>query len=82
MVTCSVNITITDNGTGATRVNCSLPFAVSGDHVGIGRENGVSGSALQVLVTNAVANAAIYTYNNAYPGATGAIIYFTLSYFV
>lgn len=71
-----LQISITTNGTGAGQLVSTVPIAFDSavpyvDH-GHGRENGVSGSTLQVFASGV--NFAIVTYNNAYPGANGAVI--------
>lgn len=67
------SITITTNGTGASWVRTTLPVAMNvGQNIGGGREIGVSGSAL--TVTGTASQGDILTYNNLYPGATGAVI--------
>jgi hypothetical protein len=65
------NITITNNGTGASDVKMSLPVtAISGDlSVGAGR-NISNGNMLQVRTTTTT-ELSINKYDNTYPVATG-----------
>lgn len=68
----NLSIAITTNGTGAGAVRFTLPKNAAAAWAACGREVGVSGS--QLSVTGAVATADIGTYNNAYPGANGAVL--------
>lgn len=66
------NIAITTNGTANTYITFTLPFPVAAvsTMLGVGREAGVSGSILEVIT--GATGAFVLTYNNVYPGATGA----------
>lgn len=66
----SANAAITTNGTGAGSVQMTLPFTILGGTLA-GRENGVSGSALQGY-NGGTNSMRIVTYLPAYPGANGA----------
>lgn len=82
-VTVTVEINITTNGTAATSLVVTLPFANgSAAATGCGRENAVTGSQLQTIVLGSGTTMTLFTYANAYPGANGAAIYATLTYFV
>jgi hypothetical protein len=81
IVVAQVAISITNNGTGAGAIDVSVPFnATSAIYVGSGRENALTGNQLQVYIN--VSSIRVQTYNNAYPGGTGASIFFTLTYLV
>lgn len=68
------SITITTNGTGATAIRTTLPIAMNVlQNIGSGRETGLTGSAVTVTAGTTSAGD-IFTYNNAYPGGTGAIL--------
>lgn len=84
LVTATVNALITANGTGAQGVNVSLPFPAGAgtNHYGSGRETALSFAQLQISVTGGTSNAVCLTYNNGYPGGTGARIQFTITYMV
>jgi len=74
--------TITDNGTGASVLNATLPFAtanVGEMSVGSGRNN-ATGNMLQVWAFQGSSTAKIYLYDNSYPVATGSVIYCTVVY--
>ncbi len=69
------DVTITTNGTGATAIDISFPTnyaATSNGGMLNGREAGLSGSQLQGLANST--GARVWTYNNAYPGGSGARI--------
>lgn len=68
------SIAITTNGTGAANIVFALPVNATATQsiAGTGRENNVTGSTLQVVVSSG--NATVCTYGNAYPAATGAVM--------
>lgn len=74
----SAILTITTNGTGAGSILFTLPntaqVSTNGFSIGSGRENVTSGSMVAVVL-NTATQGKVFTYNNTYPGATGAIIY-------
>ena len=82
---CLVQFTlgITVNGTGATAVSISLPFAgvasFGNTGIGVARETGLTGSLCQI-VQNGAGSAYIFTYNNTYPGGTGSNLTGTIIY--
>ena len=81
----TVYCVITTNGTGAGVLTATLPItAVTlGTTVvwqGAGREDGVTGNMLQASIGSAGTIMGILTYNNAYPGANGAIIRVSITY--
>ena len=78
VVFCNFYIIITDNGTGSVAITTNLPVALSGNAIGVGRENGVSGKELQLLASGAIIT--IFDYANSYPAANdakliGSIVY-------
>lgn len=66
-------INITTNGTGAVSIICTLPIASSNFFVMSGRENGLTGSSVHAIAGGA--GMVINTYNNGYPGGSGASIH-------
>lgn len=79
MVSFHVVISITTNGTGSGNIAFNLPFPATVGGVGSGKENGVSGNMLQCLVSTNVAS--VVTYSNGYPGANGASLLVSATYF-
>lgn len=72
-----ITITITTNGTGAGAIQTTVPVGFDSSSsafltFGHGRENALTGSTLQVTAAGALG--VIFTYNNAYPGGTGAVL--------
>ena len=78
LVFIQITVTITTNGTAATQVNVTLPFAsvnVAGvDHVMPGRAVAVSGKMLQGIVGANSSVLAVVNYDNTYPGASGEML--------
>jgi len=82
-VSASVLINISNNGTGAGSISFTLPFtAGSGQWVGAGRENALTGNMLQNIVFSGGTTCVVLTYNGAYPGGTGSQIIASIDYFV
>jgi hypothetical protein len=83
-VTINFYIPITTNGTGAGTINMSLPINVKAGYysVGTGRETVNTGNQLSVEADSGGSVATIRTYNNLYPGSSGAILVGTVSYVV
>jgi len=82
-VTVTLLITITTNGTATGAVNATLPFSThaTGQYVGAGRADGVSGKALQVIANKSgVTICTIWNYDNTYPGASGELLKVTVTY--
>jgi len=79
LVSFYATLNITNNGTGASSINMTLPInaAISGQ--GCGRENGLTGGAVQVNIGGG--GATILTVSNGYPGGTGAFLLVSGSYF-
>jgi hypothetical protein len=83
LVTATLVINISNNGTGSVAVYATLPFTNgSSNYVGAGREDALTGGMLQFRCPASTNNAVIATYANAYPGGTGARIYATITYSV
>ena len=78
VIICNFSITITDNGTGSVAISTNLPVALSGNAIGVGRENGVSGKELQLYASGTTI--VIFDYGNAYPAATGAVLIGSVTY--
>jgi hypothetical protein len=70
----TISYSIVANGTGATAISMILPYTAISNGLVSGRENSVTGSLLQGLITNASANMTVYTYNNQYPGGNGTFL--------
>jgi hypothetical protein len=72
----NVSIAITTNGTGAGNVQFTLPAAslVISRGIGSGREDNLTGKMLNVVSNAPLAGAAIFYYDNTYPGANGCLI--------
>lgn len=71
----TATVNITTNGTGATALNISLPATCASTAVFAGRENAISGAALQGLAIAGGSTCIAYKYDNTYPGANGAVVY-------
>lgn len=71
-----ISITITTNGTCASSITATLPFASASfaNQIAQGREDGVSGKGLAARVAVSSANLVITNYDNTYPGANGAVV--------
>jgi hypothetical protein len=84
LLTISVNVEITNNGTGAGALRVSLPSATIGMTLGgtilAGRERAVTSAALTAYIESASSIASVLTYDGLYPGAAGAAISFAGSY--
>jgi hypothetical protein len=67
--------TITTNGTGAGSINATLPVANTASAIGIaaGREDGVTGKALQGKIPASSSVMSTFLYDGTYPGANGAV---------
>jgi len=83
LVTASVEIVITTNGTAAGFITCSLPFTSSAvmGKIGWGRDV-TTGPMLSATVDAASSSMLIVRYDNAYPGASGRTLRATISYTV
>lgn len=77
---CQIHINITNNGTGATALICNLPETSSGQIIGCGRDNGVSGKMIQGYNTGSGQVVYMRNYDDSYPGATNADIYMLVVY--
>lgn len=70
--------TVTNNGTGATSLRITYPFAFLDDgNIGAGR-NMTTGAMLQIVPSGGFL--AILRYDNAYPVVTGDVVTFLISY--
>ena len=82
LVTFAVDITITNNGTGAGNIRSTLPFASSGiAQYGAGRETSAVGFAL----TGTVVSSTVFlvkTADDTYPAANGHRLQFSATYIV
>ena len=82
-VTVCFEVTISNNGTGATSLIVTLPFTCgSQPSIGVGRENGSTGNILQAYVGASASTAIVLTATNGYPGASGYKPTCTVTYFV
>jgi hypothetical protein len=75
------SIAITTNGSGSGDVRFTLPVATTSVYstAGTGREQGLTGKQLQVLVYSGDA-AAILNYDNTYPGGDGRVMLVSFQY--
>ena len=74
----SVNLTVTNNGTGSNSIVISgLPYNASDSTALIGRENALTGTLLQGFISQGSSQITVRTYNNAYPVATNSVIFLT-----
>lgn len=82
LVTVTINVNITDNGTGASYLIVSLPgsypASTANYQMGCGREEAATGDILQVKAAGADLH--IVDYDGAYPGGSGYLIYATITY--
>lgn len=72
-----VSCAITTNGTGAGKVQITLPAIGSvnnGPYLGYGRESGLTGKSLIAQFLNGTQNLQAANYDDTYPGANGAVI--------
>ena len=81
LVTASVEIVITTNGTAAGFITCSLPFTSSAvmGKIGWGRDV-TTGPMLSATVDAASSSMLIVRYDNTYPGASGRTLRATIIY--
>lgn len=81
IVTMTVKITITTNGTAAVNVLFTLPVVANTTNLaaGSGRAGGVSGKGLQALIITSTL-AAIWNYDGTYPGSNGEILFVSFVY--
>lgn len=84
VVTVSALITITNAGTGAgALIVAGLPFPIGTfSCVGVGREDGLTGSLLQFKAQASTSQLYGYNYANATFIATNAVVVLTATYFV
>lgn len=84
LVTATVKITITTNGTAAGLIIATLPFTNNATHAyyGAGRETNTTGSMLQAKVPASANWAEILRYDNAYPAANGYVLEATVTFAV
>ena len=78
VIICNFSITITDNGTGNGAISTNLPVALSGNAIGVGRENALTGKELQLYASGTTI--VIFDYANSYPAATGAVLIGSVTY--
>ena len=83
-VTITAAITITNNGTGATYIKVTnLPFTIGGQGAsGAVYESAVTGNTCVIQGPNGGTQFNLWTYNNGYPGATGATFNLSFTYIV
>lgn len=70
-VTVQVTIDITNNGTGATNIQFTIPHTPTSQAVGAAREMNSTGKMASVTVSNASSTVNIQNYDNTYPGGGG-----------
>jgi hypothetical protein len=83
-VTVTSFVTITNAGTGAGSLTISLPYTASGSiaFAGTGRENALTGNALQANISAGGTVMNVVQYNNITVIATSAQVRSTVTYFV
>lgn len=83
-VTVTSFVTITNSGTGAGTLTITLPFTASGSiaFAGTGRENALTGNALQANISAGGTVMNVVQYNNVTVIATSAQVRSTVTYFV
>ena len=83
LVTLAGSISITNNGTGTGGITISsVPFSILNTVAfGVAREGSVNGKTSSITAS-AGTQLIMYTYDNNYPGATGATFQFGATYFV
>lgn len=83
-VTLTTYVVITDAGTGAGSLTITLPFTASGSIAfsGTGRENALTGDALQANISAGGTDVNVVRYNNTTVIATNAQVRSTVTYFV
>jgi hypothetical protein len=82
-VSVNLYIIITTNGTGAGSVNVTLPFTNGAvPAAGSGREAGLTGKTLQLVVGSSSNTVTIVNYDNTYPGGNGSVLVASMTYFV
>jgi hypothetical protein len=81
-VTVNGTIVISDNGTGTGSLNITnFPFTIAnGIAGGTARETTISG-VISSITASGTGTLIMWTYNNNYPGGTGATLQFTATYF-
>lgn len=70
----NVTITITTNGTGGSYVSFTLPAVATQGGVCYGRADNVSGKMLQGKWPATATAAAVFGYDNSYPGSNGEVL--------
>lgn len=72
----NLDVTITTNGTGATSISATMPFAALTGHtyLFVGREDATAGFILQGKLAGASSTMSIFKQDNSYPGGTGNIL--------
>lgn len=82
-VTATVNVAITTNGTGAGRIDISLPFtAIAGFNFSAGGIETSAAIGLSGLVSPATGVVKVFKYDATYPGGSGTTLVMTVTYFV
>lgn len=79
-VFCSINVSITTNGTGSSFLIVGLPATSQGVLVLAGREDQVNGKMLYAVSSAARITAIVQYYDNTYPGVNGGRYMFGGSY--
>lgn len=69
-----MELTITTNGTGASSLTTTLPFASASSEIIVGREIAINGKALTGTVGAASTSMNICFYDNGYAGANGSVL--------
>jgi hypothetical protein len=84
LVTISINVVITNNGTGVGTLDVTLPFPCEGSALGgtclNGRERAITGVGVTAYIEGGSNLAIVTTATSTYPGGNGHVITFSGSY--
>lgn len=84
LITVSINISITNNGTGAGGLLVTMPAPSGGDAVGgtciNGRERALSNATISAYIDTGSSTAEVLKYDGTYPGGTNAVLSFSGTY--
>lgn len=72
----NLDVTITTNGTGASSITATMPFAALADnnYIFVGREDATAGFILQGKLSGGSSTMSIFKQDNSYPGGSGNVL--------
>lgn len=82
LVTATISVTITTNGTGAGSIVVTLPFTASAIPFSAGGIETSTAKAIVGLISASSSTVNIFKYDATYPAGTGFTLILTISYFV